>query len=466
MAAPAPPPIVPSPNSNQLCNDLGRFACAPGRYEDPTGVIPSQTEIDSAYSDYADRIRSRLRQRVAAAFDDEDAPDFRDRAISALGLTNSPDCLSEEPAATARCRANAIDGVVRWGEITLLASMGPMATRQSVRLGNTAEALWVLRSNKFSEALEDIRANVPPPGQNPQLFRRIETEVFPTIKRLMLERIERLDVSPEVKRMMTRRVRSIVFLGACPQTNADPLRDVGAEMAPNMFFNPMGPSFCVTPHMFLHGTSLFSIAYIVAHELSHAVDPCNLAEGPADMSLRYDFSRPREEQYPIRGLLNCLRDPRSFRAARFSPGSTRPPGAASSVSSSETEQGTQDQICEAFSDWLAGEVAPTYIRSLGEFTPEQARVGYSNVFRFACDDRQTRGEHPPTLRRINHGILVQPEVRRQMDCPPTHPTNLYCDADQLANAPDVPGMPAMGGGYGEYGAPPAMQQTQPREVAP
>ena len=46
-----------------LCNDLARFACAPGSYKDGTGEIKSESEISKFMSSYADKSRADLHDK-------------------------------------------------------------------------------------------------------------------------------------------------------------------------------------------------------------------------------------------------------------------------------------------------------------------------------------------------------------------------------------------------------------------
>lgn len=101
--------------------------------------------------------------------------------------------------------------------------------------------------------------------------------------------------------------------------------------------------------------------------------------------------------------------------------------------------GEKDQVEEAMADWLASEVTPyvmeQYLREKNKIlTVNHWRYGYSNALRSICNDRDDEhrnedefGSHPETPDRINKILSVNPKVREQMGCEPTHPKFVYCD---------------------------------------
>src|SRR4051812_177546 len=75
-----------------------------------------------------------------------------------------------------------------------------------------------------------------------------------------------------------------------------------------------------------------------------------------------------------------------------------------------------DQIGEAFSDWLAGEILPKYMAHFhSNLTVKEMRLGYVNV-EPTCSDPGYWSDHPRTPLRVGAIFLTNPLARRQMGC--------------------------------------------------
>ena len=94
-----------------LCNDLARFACAPGSYKDGTGEIKSESEITRFMSLYSEKSRAGLHDRFQKILNSPENSYFKDVAIAGLGLKNSPQCSSTSAEDVLACRENLIAGL-------------------------------------------------------------------------------------------------------------------------------------------------------------------------------------------------------------------------------------------------------------------------------------------------------------------------------------------------------------------
>ncbi len=172
-----------------------------------------------------------------------------------------------------------------------------------------------------------------------------------------------------------------------------------------------------------------------------------------------------EQEYPVKNVIQCLRDPRSIGARNFSlqnqgnclgctangmtgmlPPAIEPTAAGFGMGGSNfgamppAEAAAKanfcedDQIGESFSDWLAAEVLPTYMERNHKLTTDQYRNGYANAKRLFCgierEGQAGRAVHPPVEGRINKIILANPKIRAQMGCPATHTGAIYCDSEK------------------------------------
>ena len=178
-------------------------------------------------------------------------------------------------------------------------------------------------------------------------------------------------------------------------------------------------------------TSEFQIAFVIAHELSHSIDPQGIQSGPSDYALTYATPKAGQatgpaatiafiqNQYPLPKTLACLRTKESV-GASLHPLFGWKQGAFS-----------YDQITETFADWMGAETLAAYAATeLARLTPQQKRMGFANAMRgFSFAPRSGWEVHPNWDVRANRILMVNPEVRKQMGCVnPIPAPAVYCDA--------------------------------------
>ena len=290
--------------------------------------------------------------------------------------------------------------------------------------------------------------------RNPAMERKLEKKIFPRVQKLLAGILRKKVSDPKLAEILATKVEGIEFAGT---SCADPVPpdatgksydpSLSAMLVPNAYYTPADNTFRYCNGFLLQSQSEFTIASVVAHELAHSVDPCLVGIGPEDFRFRYSEPGDREQserEYPMPGLLSCLRDERSVGAMFLEPGAEgepRPDPRArleelrakvkelnqrilkkgqtpeqkeelrdeknlvlAKIARIETrlrEQGPEergpmpdpeqpafcrdDQIGEAVSDWFSAEVMPEYIRTAyPKLTHSQRRVGYSNIFRALC----------------------------------------------------------------------------------
>jgi hypothetical protein len=459
-----------------LCNDLARFACAPGSYKDGTGEIKSESEISRFMSSYAEKSRKALHDRFQKLLSSPENSYFKDIATAGLGLKNSPQCSSTSAENVLACRENLIDGLTT---IAQKQALGPLMPRTGLeRQGNLKDLNYIIQNNSYQKVIQELNDQVQKDLGNPEMTKKIQDKIFPKIKDLIVARLKQLSIPDEQRNLMINKLSSISFEGTtCQELGGGRGRSngevVSSLLVPNAFYDPQRNIFKLCSGYLLQSTSEFQIATTIAHELSHGIDPCNVAQGPADMGFKYstdqDLKR-MESEYPIKNVLQCLRDKRSIgargsnstdddEAIRPEPyggmsGNPMPIGMGSFNRNSKAVSGEPrkasfcdgDQIGESFCDWMAAEVLPTYMEQNYKLTTEQYRNGYANARRLICSVQQegmeSFGEHPPMENRINKIILVNPKVRAQMGCPQKHPTNVYCDPEKQLDSQE-PRRPAL-----------------------
>lgn len=466
--------------ASPLCDDLARFACAPGTFEDGTGQIKSEEEVSAFMTGYAEKSRKNLNERFAKILDDPENEYFKDLAMAGLGLKNAPQCTSSDPADQKGCRQNLITGLTTIAQKQALGRLMPRTLME--RTGNLEDMQYIINNNTYQKVIEDLNKQVSKDLATPELSQRIETNIFPKVKNLIIERLKKLDMPEDKRRLMINKVKSIGFEGTtCEElasnrgmANNNDL--VSSLLVPNAFYDRGRNIFKHCSGFTLQSTSEFQIVHTIAHELGHAIDPCGVATGPADMGFKY--SKPgnlesMESEYPVKNIISCLRGDKSVGAKNFNDPREKPEGASPMpdcaycgsptpspypypypmpgagwfpntqyggygmpVANTKREPDfcTQDQITEAVPDWLAAEVLPEYMaQNHPKLTQTQFQTGYANAFKLGCaitGVKSSGGEHPLSDARINRMILTHPKIRQQMGCPPKHKEFLYCDPEK------------------------------------
>lgn len=459
----------PSP----LCKDLATFACSPGGHNDGTGATKSEKELAKQTNDYAAKTTEKLNAKFGQVVDDPKNEYFKNLALAGLGLKNSPQCNSEDAADVAGCRENLIDGLTMWAHRASGSSAGASPLG---KIGNIEGMSTVLQNSGFQKVWKDMNAEAEKDLGMEKDAQKIKDKVFPQIKDLIVARLEKMEIPDKQKKFMISKVNAIEFEGT--NCNEGPNGATVASLyTPNAFYNPKSNTFKYCSGYLMQSNSEFSMAAVIAHELGHSIDPCNIAEGPKDFGFKYssdDISK-MEKEYPIKGLISCLRDKRSAGARNFMVAplikSMAPYGSMGKDRSGEDEEELlkftpshrgnhrhggeggmarsaggsgggerpkanfckDDQIGESFSDWLSAEVTPDYIASNHKLSAKQMQLGYSNTRRGVCrqtpDDESNTDEHPSDTIRYNKIMLANPKVREQMGCPKDNPDARYCKGD-------------------------------------
>ena len=157
--------------------------------------------------------------------------------------------------------------------------------------------------------------------------------------------------------------------------------------------------------LFFTVKSKFNLAFTLAHELAHAIDPCELRSGAVDI-LSY------------RGLGECFGSP---------------------IDAIATECTARGNLSEIFADWVATHVvADILAESASSFTVAQTRAAIFNAVRDLCHSEETldfdeksglSASHPTVAFRINRVFAQHPAIRKYLSCKAT-------------SGPTLPGVPS------------------------
>jgi hypothetical protein len=165
---------------------------------------------------------------------------------------------------------------------------------------------------------------------------------------------------------------------------------------------------------YLHSSkSWFNLVFTLSHELAHAIDPCELRAIPIGISA-YDRLTAC---FLATGVV-------ASRAVR-------------------SECGENDQLAEAFSDWLALRITSRALRSYSrEFSPTELRAAAANAVVDLCDEEDSPEEHDDLLHpapriRIDRIFGRNPEIREILGCS-SRPSNPPPSIPPHSQRPDPP----------------------------
>ncbi len=391
-----------------------------------------------------------------------------------MGISPDKVCLDADKPQTpsAACVAKMTDYIADLGLQRL--HLFPQAFSHGTPQSSLADLQRLVQLPVFEEAQKQILAIIKKEHHQEDLDTRVRDQIFPKIKELLIGRIGNMPGDEEIKQNLINKVHAIKYSGSDCDHLGGIIETVNMDLAlmPNAFYNTEANDFHFCTGLRIHNTSDFQLAFIIAHELSHSLDPCGASMGPSDYSIRYQhkpiqdqedeagqLSRAEaESQYIWPKLVSCLRSGSSVHALVRTDTSSSSKAVGSKVKTTTTkgpadfsEKGfcsNDDQIGESFADWMASEILPTYMDltyadssdPAKHLTPEQFRVGYSNVWRGFCVNRlhdlfeqDEFDVHPSEEDRTNKIILMQPHIRTQMGCPEKLTGRTYCDANGPAD---------------------------------
>ena len=448
--------------TSKLCDELARFTCAPGEFDDGTGSVKSSAETKEKLDQLLAKYKTEFSNRFAKTIKDPEEAYFRELSMSALGLKNSPTCNSKLPTDIELCNKNIIDGLTSLAQKQTFGSLMPAGFQ--LRYGPIQELQFIMQNDVYNGIVGDLNTKAKAEIENKEQNKKIEEEIYPQIRDLIIGKLNQLPIDESQKKLMIDKIKSINFKGTnCSEFEGGHGGTAGSgsistALLPNAFYNPMSNIFKYCSGFVLQSDSAFQMASVIAHELSHSIDPCSIALGPADRAFQYKNTTElafMENEYPIKNLLQCLRSSQSVGASRMAIASANPIGGGfngGSYSNPRTEESGEeskvtraesqlapelsfcmgDQIGESFADWMAAEVTPLYIEKNYKLTDDQYKNGYANIFRTSCAVGEVSmhrdfDPHPKLEDRVNKIILVNPKVRQHMGCSGEHSTGVYCE---------------------------------------
>ncbi len=384
-------------------------------------------------------------------------------AISAFGQSEEPECELTAGKPKPQCINKLVRGLVRAAQRGIVTGRGPNAGLSSRISKNEKpefipveirDTILLQKNISFKEirtkAIEFVISKI----RNEGTSKHIREEVFPKIKQKIKEKIREYVDDPKARDQLIDKVENVQPKDGC--FNKESGQILVPLLTPNAVYLAVDDTSTSSVHVCDSLTYLnksdFQAASIIAHEIFHSVDPCNVVIGPSKFSFRYSDPQNRDKsdsEYPLKGLISCLRSKESVEAKHL--GTPSQSEVENSIVPIYCDKGNSDpdEITETVPDWIASEVLPEYIEeNFKDLTPEDFRSGYASAYRAMCPflleeklkkktdewmleagvqpQPEPKDEHPMTEKRINRLFLVNPKVRRQMGCPPHLTGVTYC----------------------------------------
>jgi hypothetical protein len=222
---------------------------------------------------------------------------------------------------------------------------------------------------------------------------------------------------PTLVTQLTKKINSIIFAGDC-KVSALP-HDTSSLFTYNLFYHPPTNTFKACVGAGVANTSVFSLVYNTAHEMSHALSPCGLDIEYLDRGYNAVdfFNYPRNAglseriaAYPFSKIVKTLmgRSIQNFFV-----------GLEDGFESEPMCSVGGNVLDESVADAFATEVLIEFMKDFrGKLSALNFANGFANTFRFACgpgfDEAST---HPSARDRLNKIILGNPQVKTLMKCP-------------------------------------------------
>ena len=438
----AGPCLALASGSSDLCSDLASFSCAPGEFNDGTGVAENgMFRDDGAKTDLSISVSNDLEKKFGEVLANPENSYFRSLAIDGLGLRSAPDCQSKESDAIERCNKNLNIGLTAIAKHSLMEdAKGQAGTgNTNPRVAHFLQGLSQIVNNaQYVDIVRAVSKNMDKKLTDPAVEKNIRENMFPKLKSLLVARIERLPIDDTKRQFMMAKVQAIEFAGT--DCNED-VKSLERNFIANAFYNPERNSLKICRGLLQGNVSDFHVAGVLLHELAHSIDPCNLPRGPGSTVVKHSDTKnlkKMDSEYVLPNLISCLRSEKSVRAKNplfemVSQHRNSKPDPLAPLPAAVTPLGNyshcKDQIGESTADWFSSEVIADYIQQAHpSLTTEQWRVGASNMFRPLCKftDGGMFENHPPWFDRINAVFLQNPKLRGKMKCG-ADPQHVYCD---------------------------------------
>ncbi|MBC85563.1 MAG: hypothetical protein CL677_00165 [Bdellovibrionaceae bacterium] len=404
------------------CENLYSKACA--------SKSVSQFDIETAI----DKRSLKYKKTILKQLNDPDSAYFRKIALNIFGLEDHPSCVNGRKIED--CNQRVVNHLYSLAKYRISPS-------NTANLGSNADLEdidYVLYNSTFEDLVRQIKGDLRKSLNWQNQLDKIEYDLFPKVERLLAQKITSLDIEDNQKKRMIEKIKSIRFdRDTCNPVSQGLDTSLNINFVSNAFYDPMANNFKICDGFLLNNYSDSFLVVVIAHELAHSIDPCNIQRGPLSITPQYsrkDIAQA-ETQYPITPLIKCLRNENSIAAKRYD-GLLDYIGMAT-FGLMNPMFCEDDQIREGVPDWFAIEVLAEYAAEENpQMSIESAIDYYSKAYAGFCHFI-TSNTHPPSKDRVNDLTLAHPEVRKSLGCSRSKNSAGYCDG--ISSTPKLYGQP-------------------------
>lgn len=389
-------------NDEDICANMINHVCKEGTFFDGSGSASSTGGLEEKKHNLKVKYKRIFKEQILKDFNASAKRDFRDLVFA--GFRTDPKCSGSCELKIAESYADFfVEKNFPDSNSSIYSNFDIAFLNKLNSHPNNKQLLGLLKTRVSDDVLQK------------NAYKKISERIFPDVQMLISNLIKDKIKNKDLQASMIKRISSIKFKGA--DCNWLRSKDEGKEPSVeelfkvNAFYNPQDNSFSYCNGLLLTSDSDFQISYVIAHELAHSLDPCQL---PESLKGQFQYSNPSdvqkcEREYPFPGLIECLRSKESVQAIRKN---------SKDVGMGKVFCNQSDQITEAFADWVGFEVVPRYISLRhSALSTLNVRTGYTNIFRNLCNNSHSGfDEHVELSRKINFLLLTQPQIRRQMKC--------------------------------------------------
>lgn len=413
-------------DNKSYCSDLYSISCASGDTYDSSGKVStglSSLRIDQIVDEKMPAVKKEFLEVIR----NPENKYFKNIAQKTLGYSNSPECKFDDSKSIELCNLKISEG--------LATLSGIIATKESNIKNNfkaTAEDWSRLTSNlNFQNVYKNFKSDILSKLENKELKKKIETQLFPDAKKILIKKIQDMTIENKTKELMIEKIRSIKYGGV--NCSDDISLSIDGDLIPNAQYVTKKNAFSICDGLLLRGQSDFHLMFVIAHELSHSIDPCGIQDSYNESIQNFsDEIKMAEKQYALPNLIKCLRDSDSIEASRKEK-------KLWDLFDKKTKSKVfcqNDQIGESIADWFSMEVTSSYIESkFPQLTKPEALSAISNIWKPLCQDSDQSHDaksfnvHPPDEDRVNRLFLANPKIRQFLGCNNILPKYGYCNGE-------------------------------------
>ena len=452
---------------SDICEDLTSLVCSDKPRPDGTG---NNTKIFSyenkKYSDI-DELTQKTAGQFSKILTDPDKSELRETVFKAMPFKRK-ECPTPQSLAKNKCATFFSYDLAEMVNTENLNSFYYGIDSERVKNNhekNLREINKLVNTEDYQTILADHYSATQKMNVKPDQEEKIKNDLFPEIKKKLLSKIDSLNVDSATKDKMRQRINNAEFKGfECVDKPLSNFRRLSLQYLPKAFYEPNRAiegkdqvRICRGISSFVE--SEFSLIYILAHELSHSIDPCmikikdkpksNLKLDPETGQQVEVITTPAiktvaelDSDYALPEVISCLRNPKSIAAenivnfckAREGQPAYQDNNCANMIqfpSHCNSETAPRDQIGESTSDFFATEVMHDLIKERHpELTSAQWKNGISNLLPTSdsCTNYVSKSfaVHPKQMQRFNQIVLAHPEIRKEIGCPARSENKIYC----------------------------------------